>query len=329
MAANNDNHGRRIEYLRVSITDRCNLRCVYCMPDGGLDMLEHADILSYEEILRIVGLAARMGITKVRLTGGEPLIRRNVCDLVQRIKAVPGIRSVGLTTNGVRLVDMARPLWEAGLRRINISLDTLNSLKFQKITKRDYFQEVFQGIATAEEEGFAPIKINVVAIRGINDDEIPRFAQWSMEKPYAIRFIEYMPMGHQWERHRSRFLPASKIRRLLETLGRLHPVESSPLDGPSQRFKFESARGEIGLISGLSNHFCHACNRLRLTSDGKLRPCLLSEHEVDVKTPLRQGCSDDVISSLMREAIAMKPKRHGLELSDHERRLRHMSRIGG
>lgn len=320
---------RKITYLRVSITDRCNLRCFYCMPSQGLRLMEHTDILSYEEILRVVKVSAQMGITKVRLTGGEPLLRRNVRRLVSGILSVTGIQDVSLTTNGVLLKSMARPLWDSGLRRINISLDTLNPLKYRKITRRDHYHEVYEGIREAESVGFSPIRLNVVAVRGINDDELGCFARLSIEKPYSFRFIEYMPMGAATDWDAARFISGNEILTRLEKYGPLLPIPRHPSDGPCRRFRFEGALGEIGLISPISDHFCDSCNRLRLTADGKFRSCLLSDNEVDVKNSLRRYCSDADLAALIQEAIDKKPTRHGLRAGGNQPSLQHMSRIGG
>ena len=329
MAAKLDHSNRRITYLRVSITDRCNMRCFYCMPPEGLRLLDHTDVLSYEEILRVIDVAAQMGIRKVRITGGEPLLRRNVCHLVREIANVPGIEDVGLTTNGILLKDMARHLWKAGLRRINVSLDTLNPLKFRKVTKIGSYHEVWQGIREAESVGFKPIRINVVAMRGINDDELGHFARLSMETPYSFRFIEYMPMGALSAWDASKFIAGSETKARLQEYGQLHPIPRDSSDGPCRRFRFEGALGEIGFISPISNHFCDSCDRLRLTADGKLRSCLLSDDEIDVREPLRGQQSDRVIAGLIRKAIARKPKQHGIDAGSEPGQLRAMSRIGG
>jgi cyclic pyranopterin phosphate synthase len=327
--ANRDHCNRRITYLRVSITDRCNLRCFYCMPRNGLRLLDHADILSYEEILRIINVSAQMGIRKVRLTGGEPLLRRNVCHLIRGIMNVRGIEDVGLTTNGVLLQEMARPLWEAGLRRINVSLDSLNPLKFRKITRRDHYSEVWQGIREAQSVGFNPIRINVVVVKGVNDDELGQFARLSMERPYSFRFIEYMPIGKLPAWDASKFMAGNEIRVRLEQYGRLHPIPRNSSDGPCLRFRYEGARGEIGFICPITSHFCDSCNRLRLTADGKLRSCLLSEHEVEIRDSLRRHCSDAQLAVLIHEAIVKKPKKHEVHTGSTQRCIRHMSRIGG
>ncbi len=324
-----DGFNRRIDYLRVSITDRCNLRCMYCMPPSGMKIGTHDEILSYEEILRIVRAAAAMGVTKVRITGGEPLLRRNLLNLIGEIRAVPGIADLGLTTNGVLLKTMAGALWEAGLRRINVSLDTLNSLKFRKITGRDHHRDVLEGIARAEELGFSPIKLNTVVMKGVNDDELVHFARMAVNRPYAVRFIEYMPVGGSLPWDRSKFVAATEIKEQLEAVGPLVPVPRARFDGPSERFRFQHGKGEIGLIGAVSKHFCHTCNRLRLTSDGKLRPCLLSDDEVDVRTALREGCSDEEIRRLICGAVARKTERRRPATGGIQQSGRSMSCIGG
>ncbi|MDQ7781729.1 MAG: GTP 3',8-cyclase MoaA [Desulfomonilaceae bacterium] len=326
---NADSYNRRIDYLRISITDRCNLRCCYCMPAGGVYPVKHREILRYEEILRIVRVFAGMGLTKVRLTGGEPLLRKHVCGLVERIVKQEGIRDVGITTNGVLLKEMAQPLYDAGLRRINVSLDTLNPLKFRMITGTDHHREVLAGISEAERVGFDPIKVNVVLLKNINSDDLLRFAQLSRNTRYQVRFIEWMPIGRCRGEDGSRFFSAQDAKKLLESTGRLIPIPRSRYDGPAERYRFDSAAGEVGLIGSVSNHFCRECNRMRLTADGKLRPCLLSDEEVDVRSALRANCSDHCLSRLIQTAIALKPAKHGLDFrSDHVCR-RDMSQIGG
>lgn len=324
-----DQHGRQINYLRVSITDRCNLRCFYCTPGGSPDLLERAELLSYEEILRVIRVSAMMGVFKVRLTGGEPLVRRDVCDLVKAVTRVPGIADVSLTTNGVLLKEMARPLFDAGLRRINVSLDSTNPAKFKEITGHDLFYAVLEGISEAEEVGFHPIRINVVVMRGVNDDDLGDFAKMSIEKPYSIRFIEYMPVGDVSAHDGSAFISTTEIRRRLETFGFLLPVQNTALDGPSRRFRYTSGRGEIGLIGAMSSHFCHSCNRLRLTPDGKIRPCLFSEGEVDVKQHLRMPGSDLKLADALLKAVAIKPKSRKVETGDRSTVRRGMFAIGG
>lgn len=324
-----DHFGRNISYLRVSVTDRCNQRCFYCMPEGGVSLFRHSDILTYEEILRIIRVGATLGISKIRITGGEPLIRRQICSLIENIIRIPGILDVSMTTNGVLLKDMARPLFEAGLRRINISIDSLDPEKYLDITKRNFFLQVWEGIREAEALRFHPIKLNVVAIRGVNDDEISAFAKMTFSRPYHVRFIEFMPIGHHNQWSAEKVVPSSEIIARLETIAPLVPIQRSMLDGPSRRYHFEGASGEIGIISALSEHFCQQCNRLRLTPDGKFRPCLVSDEEVDVKTRVREGCSDDEIAEIIGQAIDRKSKGSGAFPKPDTQCMRNMSRIGG
>lgn len=326
---NVDRFNRRINYLRVAITDRCNLRCFYCMPHKGVARYAHSEILTYEEILRIVKTAAGIGFDKVRLTGGEPLVRRNVCDLVHRLAGISEIQDLALTTNGVHLGQAAEQLFSAGLRRINISLDTLNPIKFYKITRSDKFKTVWKGISKAESVGFTPVKINVVVIRGVNDDEIGAFARLSLDRPYIIRFIEFMPIGPVSCWRLNRFMPVSEIKAKIEAIAPLEPVQQTRLDGPAERYRFPSAKGEVGFIGAISRHFCHSCNRLRLTPDGALRPCLMSDEEIDVKTPLRKGCSVQDLEALFHQAVALKPQRPPVALHNDATGARSMSRIGG
>ena len=299
-----DSFNRRLNYLRLSLTDRCNLRCLYCMPEGGVPKLAHGDILSYEEFLRLARLSVRLGIEKIRLTGGEPLARKGVIPFISELARIPGIKDISLTTNGVLLAEQAQAIWDAGIRRINISLDSLDPVQYARITRQDLFHQVWQGILAAEAVGFRPIKINVVALKGLNEDEIPAFGRLSVEKPFHIRFIEFMPVGPETGCQAERYLPGDQILTRLQTLGALKPLNGQGLDGPARRWKYSGARGEIGLISPISHHFCPSCNRLRLTSDGKLRTCIFSDDETDIRRPLRQGASDDELEMIIHEAIA-------------------------
>ncbi|GKT10868.1 GTP 3',8-cyclase [Desulforhabdus sp. TSK] len=306
-----DAYQRRIDYLRFSITDRCNLRCSYCMPQEGVAKLDHEYILRYEEILRLARLAVGMGISKIRLTGGEPLVRRDVLYLCENITRIPGLQSLSLTTNGVLLAEYAEGLFRAGIKRINISLDTLNPEKFEAITRRPFFQKVWEGIEAARQVGFSPIKLNCVVMRGINDDEIEDLARLTLRYPFHMRFIEFMPF--QPEEQKRKFLSADEILRRVEGIAPLVPAESVNSNGPASYYRFEGAPGKIGIISPISHHFCHSCNRLRLTSDGKLRTCLFSSEETDILALLRQGALDAEIVGEMRRAIARKPERHTLD----------------
>ena len=329
MAPNLDHFNRRITYLRVSVTDRCNLRCIYCRPVKDLKLVSHDEILRYEEILKIIEAGTRVGIEKVRLTGGEPLVRKNFVRLVESVCKVSGLKDVSITTNGVHLKTKAREIFEAGVHRINVSLDTLNHLKYCKITGQDRFVDVWEGLQEAEAVGFSPIKVNVVAIKGVNDDEVVQFAELSLRKPYHVRFIEYMPVGNdsQWEPER--YIASDEIKSRLESLGPLQEVARSAQDGSAKRYRLPSAKGEIGFISAMSRHFCPSCNRIRLTADGKLRPCLFANHEIDVKGPLRRGCSREELEALMKEAIARKPREHHANILKKGESIRPMSAIGG
>lgn len=324
-----DNNNRTINYLRLSVTDRCNLRCIYCMPEEGVKYNPHSEILTYEEMLRIVRLCVQRGIRKVRLTGGEPLVRKDIISFIERLCLINGLEEITLTTNGVLLKNFARPLRESGIRRINVSMDTLRPERFRLVTRRDYFNQVWEGIEEAESAGFEQIKINVVAIRGVNDDEILDFARLIFKKPYHVRFIELMPVGERNAWAKEKFLTTEEIFRKIQSIGPMRRVNSGPLDGPAVRYTLEGARGEIGLIGALSHHFCQTCNRLRLTADGHLRGCIFSDNETDIRTPLRKGRKDDYLLELITDAIINKPKDHGLDIYNPRKCVRSMNSIGG
>lgn len=325
-----DRYQRTIDYLRVSITDRCNLRCIYCMPLEGVVKLRHQDILSYEEFLRLIQVAVDMGITKVRLTGGEPLVRKGITDFCRRLTGISGLQSLSLTTNGVLLKDFAQDLYTAGIRRVNISLDTLQREKFLRITRCDEFDRVWRGIQAAERAGFNPIKINVVVMRGINDDEILDLAKLTLDRPYHIRFIEFMTINNNSEWVLQHYLSADEILAKLRVLAPLQQVASQHTNGPARHFRWPEAEGTIGIISPISHQFCSSCNRLRLTADGKLRNCLFSDQEVDIKSPLRRGATESELSQILRASIDNKPEKHSLQ-SDVFRKCqsRPMVAIGG
>jgi len=329
-----DSHNREINYLRVSITDRCNLRCSYCMPKEGVSLIGHDDILRYEEILRIVRIAAGVGISKVRITGGEPLVRRGVCDFIASLSRTEGLNDITLTTNGMLLTTFAEKLFAAGVKRINISLDSLNAEKYTQITRGGDLRAVLAGIDAVQRIGFSPIKINTVAIKGFNEDEIMDFAELSLRKPYQIRFIELMDVGHPALDHGSRYL-SNKI--IMEIINRRYLLERAngirtKMDGPAEIYRIAGGAGEIGFISPLSKQFCDSCNRLRLTANGRLRACLLSDENVDLKGPLRSRCSDTDLSELIKKAIAKKPIQHS-HACDEDRHIKKcmkdMSSIGG
>ncbi len=323
-----DRYQRHLNYLRISVTDRCNLRCIYCMPREMIPKLEHADVLRYEEILRVAQVAAGLGITKIRITGGEPLVRRDVCALLDQLNHMPGIREVSLTTNGVLLTERLAALRAAGVRRVNISLDSLKPERFAAITRVDCFQKVWNGIMAALEIGMAPVKINVVALRGINDDELTDLAALSLRYPVHVRFIEQMPIGEAAMRP-VRPLLTPELKSLLASMGPLEPVSASASDGPAERYRIAGAPGEIGFISAISHHFCDRCNRLRLTALGGLRPCLLSDREEDLRTPLRSGASDEELAEVFLRAVQHKPAQHRLAEPIHETVESAMSGIGG
>jgi cyclic pyranopterin phosphate synthase len=323
-----DEYNRHLNYLRLSITDRCNLRCIYCAPGGMVPKLSHDDVLRYEEILRIIRIGVQLGITKVRLTGGEPLVRNGVYDFIKDLVSVEGLVDVSLTTNGVLLKDNIEKIQSAGIKRINISLDTLNKEKFKLITGYDVFDNVWQGIVKAYELGFHPIKINAVALKGFNDDEFLDLAKLSFTYPFHIRFIEYMPIGNPLMKNED-YILADDIRSRLESLGDLVPVQKRLLDGPAERFKFKGAAGEIGFIRPMSHHFCGECNRLRLTANGQLRPCLLSDRKEDLRSPLRSGCSDSELAEVFFRAIRHKHEWHHFGPGNKNRVMDQMTGIGG
>jgi len=328
-----DQFSRTISYLRLSITDRCNLRCLYCMPPSA--MVKHAELLSYEEMLRIVGIAVGMGMNKLRLTGGEPLVRKGIMDFIRSLTKIKGLEDIRLTTNGVLLRDKAAELYSAGIRNLNISLDSMKPERFLAITGGDFFDQVWQSIQTACDLGFN-VKINVVAMRGINDDEFLNFAELALQRPVQVRFIEFMPIGNQGSWDKGRFISAEELKTRISTKGTLETVPGSRLDGPARVYHLvtpEGKAGKVGFISPISHHFCDQCNRLRLTSEGRLRACLLHDHETDLKSLLRHGGADSEIQAAIRQTILDKPKGHtlqnDLEKSDRVNCQGRMSQIGG
>jgi len=302
-----DRYNRKITYLRVSVTDRCNLRCLYCNPEGT-PRLKHHEILTYEEILRIIDIGVRLGIKKVRITGGEPFVRKDIDFFIKRLSKMPGIEELTITTNGILLSEHIDTLKNSAIKRINVSLDTLRPRRYKKITGYDGFYKVWEGIYKAKEAGLSPIKINVVILRGINDDEIMDLAMLSIKEPFHIRFIEHMPIGLL--NNHSYYVPGQKIRDIINNMGKLVEVRdgSSPYPGPARYFRFEGAKGMIGFIDPISSHFCDRCNRIRLTADGHLRPCLLSPHQIDIKTPIRNKMDDNLIAHIIMKAVEKKPK---------------------
>lgn len=325
-----DRFGRKIEYLRISITDRCNLRCVYCMPEEGVDYHRHDQIMRYEEIVEVVRVAAEHGVRAVRLTGGEPLVRKGVLRLVEMIAAIPNIEDLSMTTNGILLEEMAGPLASAGLDRVNISLDTLDPEKFHRITRLGDFEKVWKGILAAEKSGLKPIKLNTVVIRGVNDNELADLAKLSLEHPWHIRFIELMPINNQipwgegFPSHEKAYYSIQEMKQALASLT-LEPVKTDVGFGPAREFRIEGGLGTVGFISPLGEHFCHQCNRIRLTADGSIRPCLLSDIEVPVLPAMRAG---EPVLPYLQKALELKPLEHQLA-KHHLPKQRHMIEIGG
>lgn len=325
----NDAFQRNINYLRISITDRCNLRCVYCMPEDGVQLADRDVVLSLEEIIKIVQSAVMVGIRKIRLTGGEPLVRKGVIHLIKTIDEIPEIDDIALTTNGILLPEMAADLKKAGLRRINISLDTLSPQKFTTITRGGELSKVWMGIEKARDAGFDPVKINTVMIRGFNDDELWDFVDLSRKLPLHIRFIELMPIGTSELWAADSYISSNELNKMISTRYELVPVKEVTGSGPAKYFKIPNALGTIGFISPISNHFCSECNRLRLTTEGQLRPCLHSPHEIDLRNPLREGASQIELANIIKQAINSKPEKHDMTGTGWEGNRRVMNQIGG
>ena len=307
-----DQHGRTINYLRISVTDKCNLRCAYCMPVEGLPWIPKQELLSYEEITEIVRQMADLGLRRVRLTGGEPLVRRDLAALVRKLAALELLDDISLSTNAVLLADVADELRDAGVDRLNISLDTLRRDRFSELSRRPerFYDDTMNGIAAAEAAGFKPLKINCVVMRGFNDDEIPDFAAVTRERPWHVRFIELMPTEENLFLS-DRFISADELLGRLENASDLRPVDGPPGNGPARYFQFPGAVGTVGVITPLSHNYCDRCNRMRLTADGRLRTCLFGTHEVDLKTPLRDERN---VVPAVHEALAGKPERHFLRI---------------
>jgi cyclic pyranopterin phosphate synthase len=324
-----DSWGRAHNNLRISVTDRCNIRCVYCMPEQ-VQFMPRASLLSFEEIERFVRIVLPLGIDKVRLTGGEPLVRRHFPSLVEKLAAIPGLRDIGLTTNGILLAPVARALRDAGLKRINISLDTMDAAKFERLTRRAGFESVIEGILAAKDAGFDPVKINAVAIRGETEDDVVPLAEFARRHGLELRFIEYMPLdaGHRWEREKVLF--ASEIIAML-TAG-ICPLEPAPDQdprAPALDYVYADGGGLVGFIASVSRPFCMSCNRIRLTSDGKLRNCLFSLEETDVRVLLRGAAADTEIADAVRKCVASKWEGHEINTARFIQPERLMHSIGG
>jgi cyclic pyranopterin phosphate synthase len=324
-----DGHGRPIGDVRISVTDRCNFRCQYCMPAEGLPWLNRDALLTYEEITRLVALLSSMGVHDVRLTGGEPLVRKELWRLIASISALDGVHDLSLTTNGYLLDRQVGDLVAAGLRRVNVSLDALAADRFFELTRRDALHKVLAGLEAAQAHAeLRPIKVNVVAIRGFTEDEVLRFAAFAREKPYEVRFIEFMPLDADQAWSEDKVLPNAEVRAIIESRYPLVPL-GRERHGTSRRWAFADGQGEIGFISPVSQPFCGDCNRIRLTAEGMLRTCLFSLHETDLREPLRTGASDDELEAIVRDAVWRKELKHHVGERGFRQPARSMSQIGG
>jgi GTP 3',8-cyclase len=313
----------------VSVTDKCNFRCTYCMPAEGLEWLRREEILSFEEIHRLSRLLAAMGVEEVRLTGGEPLVRRDLPELVGMLAETPGVEDLSLTTNGILLDRLAKPLVDAGLQRLNVSLDSLSHTRFAEITRRDALDRVLAGLAEAEKyEELRPIKVNCVAVRGFTEDEVPALAELARRKPYVVRFIEFMPLDADERWDADQVLSGGEIRAIIEEHWPLEEIPAKP-SSTSRRYRFADGAGEVGFINPVSEPFCSTCDRIRLTADGKLRTCLFSRREWDLMEPLRSGASDEELVAAIRHAVAHKELKHKINDPGFVRASRSMSQIGG
>jgi cyclic pyranopterin phosphate synthase len=324
-----DSFGRRHNNLRISVTDRCNIRCVYCMPEQ-VEFMPRAQLLNYEEIERFVRIAATMGIDKVRLTGGEPLVRKDLPVLIEKLVAIPGIKDVGLTTNGILLAPAARRLREAGLERINISLDTMDPARFEQLTRRKGLEQVIEGILAAREAGFDPVKVNAVAIRGVTEEDVGPLARFCREHRLELRFIEYMPLdaGHQWERAKVLFA-ADILDILAREVGPVAPSADQDPRAPALDYEYLDGGGRVGFIASVSRPFCMSCNRVRLTAEGKLRNCLFALDETDIRALLRGGAPDAAIAAAVRDSVAGKWEGHEINTARFIKPERLMHSIGG
>lgn len=327
MTGLSDSFKRPINYLRISVTDRCNLRCIYCMSSDGVCLIPHDALLTYEEIHLIVKAAAELGISKIRVTGGEPLVRLGLPELIRMLAQIKGIDDISLTTNGILLSRYATELKSAGLRRVNVSLDTLKPEKFEFITRGSKLGDVLEGIEVASSVGLTPVKLNMVVMAGINDDELLDFAAKTIDEGWHVRFIEFMPVVGE-DAANLKSISASEMRERIEKLGKLEPCLLEAGNGPAKYFRFPHAKGTVGFITPISEHFCFKCNRLRLTSDGKLRPCLMCEDEIDLRQPLRSGAASAELKKLIEKAVAKKPLRHRIA-EGYVPKDRPFSQVGG
>ncbi len=328
-----DPFGRKHDYLRISVTDQCNLRCLYCMPEEGMEFMESEKLLRFDEIVEVVRAGAEMGIRKLRITGGEPLVRRNIEQLIADLASIPGIDDIAMTTNGIFLAKKAADLKAAGLNRVNISLDTLDPSRFRMIARRGDLSKVLEGIEASAKVGFDPIKLNMVLLKDINDDEIGDFLRMSKDHPLHVRFIEYMPIGHADDNWKKHYQPLARVFEIANELGyEVNPIGDLLGNGPSENFQIKAGAGTFGLIHPVSNHFCEQCNRLRLTSDGHLKPCLYWMEELNVRPHLGDKTA---LMQLFEKSMINKPKNHEMaaklnnEDQSHTPTERRMSQIGG
>jgi GTP 3',8-cyclase len=322
---------RTINYLRISVTDRCNFRCRYCIPSSPFSVMSHDKIAKYEDILRITNLACELGITKVRITGGEPFVRKGIFSFLEKLCAIESLKDISITTNGALLTSKKiKKLITLGIKRLNFSLDTLDPARFAQITGRDKFQQVWDAIFAAHELGISPVKINAVILRHLNYDEIEDIAALTLKYPFHIRFIEYMPMGDSAVESKQQVLTEEIKEKIESRFDKLIPVKRTANDGPAKKFQIAGATGIVGFITPISSHFCSECNRLRLTSRGTLRPCLLNNYEKDILNPLRNGASDNELKEIILSALTKKPSFHGLtDKSVKDIPISHMTSIGG
>jgi cyclic pyranopterin phosphate synthase len=328
-----DPFGRLHDYLRISVTDQCNLRCLYCMPEEGMEFMDNDKIMRFDEIVEVVRVGAEMGIRKLRITGGEPLVRRDLDQLISELARIPGIDDIAMTTNGIFLAKKAEALKAAGLNRVNISLDTLDASRFRMIARRGDLNKVMEGIEAAAKVGFDPIKLNMVLLKGINDDEIAAFLRLSLEQPLHVRFIEYMPIGHADDNWKKHYQPLNRVFEVATEQGfQVEPIGEVVGNGPSENFRIQGGAGTFGLIHPVSNHFCEQCNRLRLTSDGHLKPCLYWVDELNVRPHIGDRAA---LQRIFEKAMITKPQNHEMaaklenESQSHIPTERRMSQIGG
>jgi cyclic pyranopterin phosphate synthase len=325
-----DRFGRVHTNLRISVTDRCNIRCFYCMPDENIRFKPRHELLTFEEIAQFARVAATLGINKLRLTGGEPLVRSGLPKLVEQLAAIPGIEDIALTTNGILLSEQAQPLRDAGLKRLNISLDSLNEATFQRIARREGLQRVIDGIFAARRAGFEKIRLNAIAIRGVTEPEIIPLGRFAREHDFELRFIEFMPLDAEEHWNHDQVLSGDEIRATLEAeFGALDPIDRKDHSQPATDYAFADGVGRIGFINPVTHSFCEDCNRLRLTAEGQIRNCLFSQEEWDARAALRRGASDEELAALIQASVGAKKAGHGINSDDFHRPTRAMYQIGG